>query len=271
MRELKSMLPDPSRTDANRLSRIDTLWSVVRRADDSQLDSATTAQQQLLDRYGGAIRRYLLAALRNREAADELFQEFALKFLRGDFKQVTPDRGRFRAFVKTVLYRMVVLHFREKGTRKEHHLPNLPEQDFDSVTPSLVFEQQFLDAWRDDLLQKTWQALAEYESAGGGPYHTVLRICAANPALDTKALAVKLTHELGKATSPGAGRVLVHRARDKFAQLLIDCIADSLETATYEAIESELIDLQLIDYCRDALATHQRARPKSPDTDAEAR
>ncbi len=253
------MSPDQTPPAASRLSRIDTLWSVVRRAHDSQPDAATAAQQQLLDLYGGAIRRYLLAALRNREAADELFQDFSLKFLRGDFRQVTPERGRFRAFVKTVLYRMVALHFREQGRQKEHPLPHLSEQAFATETPSLVFEQQFFDAWREDLLAKTWQALAEYEANGGGPYHTVLRLRVANPALSTKALAEQIGQEIGKATSPGSGRVLVHRAREKFASLLIDIIADSLEEATHEAIESELIDLQLIDYCRDALAARSGA------------
>ncbi len=245
--------------NASRLSRIDTLWSVVRRAHDAPHDSATEAQQQLLEQYGGAIRRYLLAALRDRTAADELFQEFALKFINGDFRQVTPDRGRFRSFVKTVLYRMVALHFRKKGTRKEHNIEHLPEQEFESESPSELFEQQFLDSWREDLLNKTWEALAEYEASGGGPYHTVLKLRIENAALNTQSLAEKIGEKLGKPMSSGSGRVLVHRARQKFAHALIDIIADTLENATYEAIESELVDLQLIDYCRDALAAYNES------------
>jgi RNA polymerase sigma-70 factor (ECF subfamily) len=76
------------------------------------------AQQTLLDRYGGAVRRYALAALRNEDAADEVFQDFALKFVRGDFGQVDPDRGRFRAFVKTVVYRLIVDYQRRQKKRK---------------------------------------------------------------------------------------------------------------------------------------------------------
>lgn len=254
---------DQTQPEASRLSRIDTPWSIVRQAHESQLDAATTAQKQLLERYGGAIRRYLLAALRDREASDELFQEFALKFVRGDFKQVDPDRGRFRSFVKTVLYRMVALHFRKKGTRKEHNVAQLQEQEFASETPSATFERQFFDAWRDDLLDRTWEAMAEYEAAGGGPYHTVLRMRIEHAGLATEALAEKLSEKLGKPITAGSGRVLVHRARDKFALLLIERIADSLEDATDEAIEAELIDLQLIDYCRDALDAHKAAKAKN--------
>ena len=242
----------------SRLSRIDTPWSVVRRAHGS-VDSATAAQQQLIERYGGAIRRYLLAAVRDREVADELFQEFALKFVNGDFRDVEPDRGRFRSFVKTVLYRMVALHFRKRGTRKEHVVGSLPEQEFERDTPSAAFERQFFDSWRDDLLSKTWDALEQYEASGGGPYHTVLRLRIANPGVKTNAFSEVISKALGKPTSPGSGRVLVHRARGKFATLLIDVIAETLECPTFAAIEAELIDLQLVDYCREALAAHNVA------------
>ena len=245
--------PDPF----SRLSRIDTPWSIVRQAHESQFGSATAAQKQLLERYGNAIRRYLMAALRDREAADEMFQEFALKFVQGKFKNVDPDRGRFRSFVKTVLYRMVAGHFRKQGNRKEVNMVSQLGNEFESETPSAAFEERFFNTWRDDLLDNTWKALEAYELAGGGPYYTVLKLRIRYPGLKTEQLAKEISNTLGRSTSPGAGRVLVHRAREKFAMLLIEIIADSLENPTSDAIESELIDLQLIEYCRDALSAHQ--------------
>ena len=89
------------------ISRIQTAWSMVREAHGDHT-AVQSAQQPLLDRYGGAVRRYALSALRNEDAADEVFQEFALKFVRGDFGKADPERGRFRAFVKTVVYRLIV-------------------------------------------------------------------------------------------------------------------------------------------------------------------
>ena len=64
------------------LSQIQTAWSMVRQAhgDDTAVHAA---QQSLLDRYGGAVRRYALASLRDEDAADEVSQEFALRFVRG--------------------------------------------------------------------------------------------------------------------------------------------------------------------------------------------
>jgi DNA-directed RNA polymerase specialized sigma24 family protein len=74
---------------------------------------AAIAQGQLLDRYGGAVRRYFLGALHDADAADELFQEFALRFVRGDFRRADPERGRFRDF----LYHMIVDHQKRRRRR----------------------------------------------------------------------------------------------------------------------------------------------------------
>jgi hypothetical protein len=46
--------------------------------------------------YHRAVHRYLLGALRDEDAAEELFQEFALRFVRGDFRWADRGRGRFR-------------------------------------------------------------------------------------------------------------------------------------------------------------------------------
>jgi DNA-directed RNA polymerase specialized sigma24 family protein len=67
------------------LSRIATVWSELARAHGPR-EEAAAAQQALLQRYCGAIYRYLVGAVRDPDAAAELCQEFALRFLRGDFK-----------------------------------------------------------------------------------------------------------------------------------------------------------------------------------------
>ena len=236
----------------SRLSRIETLWSVVRRAHDDD-ENSRDAQRQLLERYGGAIRRYLLAAVRNSDLADELFQEFAVKFINGEFQTVDPSKGRFRSFVKTVLYRLVALHYRKKKSKKEQSLAD----DLASAEPTQFDaseeDELFLVSWRDDVLARVWQALASHEQQTGVPYNTVLRIRVSDPTLSSEALAKRMEEALGKPTTPGSARVTVHRAREKFAHLLIEVIADSLESPDRPSIEAELIDLRLIDYCRDTL------------------
>src|SRR5690242_3351455 len=97
-----------------RLNNIVTLWTEVRRAHDDPSDAGRLAREKLLNRYGGAIRRYLLGALRDPDAADELSQEFAYRFLNGGLKGVDPNRGRFRDFVKGVLFHLVADHHAKK-------------------------------------------------------------------------------------------------------------------------------------------------------------
>ena len=48
-------------------------------------------------------------------------------------------------------------------------------------------------------------------------------------------------------------RQTLKRARDRFADLLLDAVAHSLEDATASALEEELSDLGLLGYCQAAL------------------
>lgn len=240
--------------DANdHLSRIQTLWSVVRRAHGGQTD-VQPAQQMLLDRYGGAVRRYALAALRDEDAADEVFQEFALKFVRGDFGAADPERGRFRAFVKTVVYRLIVDHERrQKKRRQESPLhSNVPEPAA-TGGESGGDDALFRSSWRDELLARCWQRLAEQEQQDGAPHYTVLRYRVDHPDLRSPELAEGLSRQLGKPIQAGAVRVQLHRAREAFADLLLEEITDSLTDGGLDEAEQELIELDLLEYCRPAL------------------
>ena len=69
-----------------KLVSISTLWEVVFEAHNNPSEAARLAQQQILNRYGAAVRNYMLKSLRNEEAANELYQEFVLCLLRGDYR-----------------------------------------------------------------------------------------------------------------------------------------------------------------------------------------
>src|SRR2546423_1048496 len=107
---------------ADRLSRISTLWSLVGRAHQGPAVAATPARQQLLDCYGSAARRYLRRLLRDPHAADEVFQEFALRLLRGDLRGADARRGRFRDFVKGTLIHLVA-DYRKRQQKWPRPLP----------------------------------------------------------------------------------------------------------------------------------------------------
>ncbi len=103
--------PDPH------LSQIQTSWTLVFEAHRGAADSAAAAQAELMVRYAGSIHRYLLGATRDPDAAEELAQEFAVRFLRGDFHRADAARGRFRDFLKRSVRNLMIDHFRRPRHR----------------------------------------------------------------------------------------------------------------------------------------------------------
>ena len=252
--------------DELHLSRIPTAWSMVRRAHGDHT-VVQAAQQALLDRYGGAVRRYALAALRDEDAADEVFQDFALRFVRGDFGNADPDRGRFRAFVKTSVYRLIVDYQRRKKKRfREGPMHSNLAEPIDSDDEAPADDALFQASWRDELLARCWQKLEDEERQTGKPYHTVLRYRVDHPDLRSPELASGLSEKLGKPINAGAVRVSLHRAREVFGDLLLAEVGESLVEATLDDVEQELIELELLEYCRPAL---ERRRGKEENSGEE--
>jgi RNA polymerase sigma-70 factor (ECF subfamily) len=237
---------------SHRLNSIDTLWSVVCRAHTGPTDDAQAAQRQILERYQGAIRRYLYGALRDRDAAEELFQEFAYRFLHGDLRGADPNRGRFRDFVKGVLYHLIADH--HKRQQRQPRLLSLDHPEPAVEPPSVAdMDREFLANWRDELLARTWAALSRVEQEHGQPFYTVLRFRAENPSMASPQMAEQLSGRLGKPLTATGVRQTLHRARERFADLLIDEVAHSLEKPSLEQLEQELGDLGLLEHCRPAL------------------
>ena len=233
------------------LSRLETHWTAVLQAHRGPADAAAEAQRALLLRYGGAVHRYLLGSLRDADAADELAQEFALRFVRGDFHRAHPERGRFRDFVKTAVYHLIVDYQRQRQKRP-HPLPNdsafLPGNESEVAEADRVFTER----WREELLDRAWEGLAALQQQSGQRYYEVLRWRAEHPGTPAARLAEELSARGEPVTEVGVRQTL-HRAREKFADLLLHEVARSLETDDPDRLEQELIDLGLLPYCRPAL------------------
>ena len=236
--------------DDARLSRIETLWSVVRQASDQNPTDAQNAQQKLLDQYGGAIRRYLFASLKDGDAADEVYQEFALRFVRGDFRNADPEKGRFRGFVKTVIFRLIVDYHRR--CKRERH-DDLTEAHDPVEFPAKQMDEEFTASWRSELLGQAWNRLQDRESSTGKPFYTVLRFRADHPEMRSPEIAKELSLQLGREINAGNARVLVHRARDMFADVLLETVQQSLAEDSTDELEQELMALNLLSYCKPAL------------------
>jgi RNA polymerase sigma-70 factor (ECF subfamily) len=241
---------EPENAD-ERLSHIPTQWSVIVRAHQGTPE-AVPATGQLLERYRRPIYRYLLACVRGLDAAEELFQEFALRFVRGDFKNADPGRGRFRYYLKTVLRHLVVDHRRKQERDSHEPLPTSdvgPETDSGAAEP----EAELMEEWRKELLRRVWEALLQWESRTRQPYYTVLQLRAEHPDLRTAQIAARLTVQLGQAVTAEWVYKKLHFAREKFSDLLLEEVARTLAQPTVENLEQELLDLGLLEHCRAAL------------------
>jgi RNA polymerase sigma-70 factor (ECF subfamily) len=238
----------------DRLNLISTPWSLVRRAHDGPAQAVNSARQQLLERYGGAVRRYLRKVLHNSDAADEIAQEFALQLLHGDLHGANPQRGRFRNFVKGTLFHLIADYHKQ---RRAWPGP-LPADDGALATnpEDAESDRHFLESWCDELLARAWAALAEIEAKTCQPYYAILRFRADHPELRSPQMAEQLAAQLGRPLTAAGVRQTLHRAREKFADLLLDGVAHSLETPTVERLEQELVELGMLEYCRPALERH---------------
>src|SRR3954451_9319475 len=136
------------------LSQIATQWSVLYQAHKGGESEAARPRQLLMQRYCGAVYRYLLRAVRDPAVAEDLTQEFALRFVQGRFGQADPSQGRFRSYVKAALFRLVQDHHRSKG--KQPRAVSL-EADAPVADPhDEAAERDFRESWRQELLSRAW-------------------------------------------------------------------------------------------------------------------
>jgi RNA polymerase sigma-70 factor (ECF subfamily) len=242
-----------------RLSGIKTHWTAMFKAHQRSGDAKSAAQQELLLRYYGAVYRYLLGTVRDATAAEELTQEFAVRFLRGDFHRANPGRGRFRDFLKTALRHLAHDYWRKKekaaaplSSGSSH---NVPEATCDADDP----DQPFLDKWREELLARAWEALEQLQDRTGQPYYAALRSKTEQPQVRSAQLATQLSDRMGKPYSETGVRQLLYRARNQFADLLVEEVARSLQSNDPAELEQELIDLDLLRYCQAALERRKQS------------
>ncbi|MEO6808441.1 MAG: sigma factor [Isosphaeraceae bacterium] len=233
------------------LKDISTCWGDLQQAHSGAIDNVRAAQERIVTRYGPAIHRYLRAIVHNPDEAEELFQTFALRFVRGDFHRADPGRGRFRDYLKSALVRLVYDRQRQLS-RQPSPLPD-DHPDPAEASPSTNLDDEFLRIWREELLNRAWTNMADLDRHRGQPLYEVLQYRANYPDLRSADIAEHFTARLGRPLGPEWARKRLHEARTLFVNLLLEEVAQTVESSAVEAIEEELIDLDLLKYCRPAL------------------
>lgn len=215
-----------------------------------RLDHISTRMASLSDanqfvmRYGEAVQRYVLAILKNPDAADEVWQELMATWLRrGPISW--PGRGRFRDYLRTSARNAAMTFLRAKNRHPTGELPD------DVAAPA----ERALDAeWQRCLLNKVWRELDAVERSRSGNFaHTALRVYTESPELDSPAQAAIVAERLGRPVTPEAFRQQVRRGKLLMAELILTEVARTMAAATADDIEAELKELGLMAFVRDYL------------------
>ena len=231
----------------NRLSNITTNWDELIAAHDAECfdKEGAALRGDLLRRYSGCVFQYILGATKSHHATEDLTQEFALRFVRGDFRNANPKQGRFRDYLKVSLRNLVTDYFRTKPK----------EQDFKVVsqykTQMAAFdalELDFAEQWRQRVLSISWNALKEFECAKQTHYYSVLFLRTEHPSSNSEELARLFSEQTGKQVKADWIRQTLRRARLKFAELLIEEVGKTLNSNNLQEIRDELAELGLKKY-----------------------
>ncbi len=122
-------------------------------------------------------------------------------------------------------------------------------------------DDDWVAAWRRAVLEHAWSAMEEFERTHSGNLsHTVLRMRADHPEEDSDALATRLSEATRRRFRADAVRQQLRRARLRFAQLVVEEIAGSMDDPTPERVEEELLAVGLMEYVRDFLPPDWRTR-----------
>jgi RNA polymerase sigma factor (sigma-70 family) len=240
-----------------RLSKISTVWDLLRQALAGPAEAIPAAQQLVLVRYGPAVRRYVLGALGDPHAADDLTQEFSLSLLRGDFRRASPQYGRFRSYVKTVLFHLVSKY--RQRQRKQPHLLGTDSSVWDILAaPAEDPDHAFRERWREQLLARAWDALAD----ANANYYAMLRFQEENPDATDKEMAHELGARQNKLLTDGSVRKTLERARKMLGDLLVQEVALTVDPPVADEVELELQELGLLRhrYCKLALERYRRSQ-----------
>lgn len=214
------------------------------------IDEISTRWSQIQDplrfvmRYSEAIRAYLVALLRDNEAAEEACQEFLARFLERGLKSATPDRGRFRDYLKVSVRNTAISLLRRKQ-------PAQVEQGMLETLASTSADDAWLREWQRVVLEKAWRELESHEHASPGClYFTALRLSVDHPDETSERLAARATALAGRPVSAAAFRQQLSRGRRRFAESILHEVAQTLTSPSPKELAEELAELGLWPYVK---------------------
>lgn len=216
-----------------------TRWTAVRRARESDTTGAQVALAELCQVYWPPLYAYVRRIGHSPHDAEDLTQGFFARLLRLDsLAKVTPERGKFRAFLLASLKHFLAderdfAHAQKRDAKLTFSLDTAAAEERyravpdPALTPDQVFERQ----WAITLLGTVMLRLQhEYEAAGRGVLFSELRFAIAGESVPSVELATRL------AMSDEAVRAAIHRLRRRYRAALREELAHTVSS------EAEVLD-----------------------------
>ena len=221
-----------------------TRWSVVLAARDPAGPDAAWALETLCRTYWYPLYAFVRGSGYAAHDAQDLTQSFFAVLLAKDYlRVVTPEKGRFRTFLRMAMKRFLVNEWERQRSQKRGGgqvlVPldtELAEQRFQAERPGPLGPDAIYDRrWALTLLDESLTRLAqEYASAGRAGEFALLKphLTADRGQIPYAAIAAE-----GQ-TTEGAARVAIHRLRKRFREVFHAVIADTV--AAPEEVDAEV-------------------------------
>lgn len=241
-------MPSSRQTDEGlNLAAIATRWSRIG-------DPA-----QFVIRYAPAVRTYLVALLGDPHDADDVCQEFLLRFSQHGLSRVQPDRGRFRDYLIAAVRNAALTFIRRRRSEQARFRGMWQAAETEDRAQAALGECN--DQWRQCVLDRAWRELkAHQRKSPGNLCHDVLVITAEFPEEDAARQTARLAERAGVELRVDAFRKQRSRARRLFAETIAAEVAATLASPTVESVEAELIELGLWEAVREHLPPDWRTR-----------
>ncbi len=230
-----------------------TRWTVVLQAKGDHAEPSPknkVAQERrealgkLIEIYWKPLYFYLRRKGHGNSDAEDLAQSFFTAFLEKDFlKSVDRDRGRFRSFILVAMDHFLANEYDKAHAQKRgggHKILSLDFADAEkrySAEPSTneTPERLYMRKWSRTLTDQAMLALEEeFKEKGKGPLFTAIK-----PHLGGGEDYAKVSEELGLTVANL--KVIVHRARARYREVLRDFVRDTV--ATDSEVDAELWEL----------------------------
>ena len=222
-----------------------TRWSLVFQAQDQTNEpSARRALDELCRCYWYPIYTYARRRGLNEEDAEDATQGFFAQFITRDgFDQLSPEKGRMRAYLLTATKRFLNTQWRQNSAQKRGGGQEIISIDRSEAegrfalepvcsndTPDIAFDK----AWAHALLSTVYSALERHYDASGQSAHFILL----RPFLtwgDKDQSHASIAEQLGM--SEGSVRTAIHRMRARYRSLLEAEIRETVSTSEEAAAE----------------------------------